>query len=162
MSETTIHYIVNAAVYACMGLGFFILTNHAVKWYYRQMLKKILEIVVSENSPIYTLVKENIHTVHGINLQVDVIMKDIEGFRSDCQNGYEDFMEQFASLEEKIVMVHQDILYLDQDFDDVEERIVRLEYRPTKPEPTTIEAQALPPRMERSMRRMRELRRRQR
>lgn len=161
MSEATIQFIINAAVYGAMGLGFFVLTNHAIRWYYRQMLKKIVDCI----EPVFDLAKESTRQIHGIRLVQDEMLKTIEAFRADCEEGHIDMMEQFKALEEMIVMVHQDILYFDEELGQLDARIFRLEQKsgPTVEAFTAeIKAPPLPSSIETPLRRMRELRRRRR
>lgn len=94
-------------------------------------------------------------------MRLEISIK-IQNLSEDLVARLDILTEYVEDLEEKIVMVHQDILYMDQDLNNLEERIIRLEYRPGSQQQTTIEAQAVPPRVEMPLRRMREIRRRRR
>lgn len=157
MSETTINFIVNAAVYASMGLGFVLLTNHTFKWYYKQMIRKIVE----NDSAAYS---EYMRHLQKLQLELEV----------KISNYTVEILDEFANLEEKIVMIHQDILYFDQDLGNLEARVIRLEHqpRPTISGPGMPNGQGIPSynaspeqatiNIDMPLRRMRELRRRNR
>jgi hypothetical protein len=140
MDQAWLTTIAGILGYGLAGAMFVVLTNVCV----RGFAKKVIPLLEEDS-------KRCLENAHLTREAFEAIHQQIKQ-----QN------QVLATIEEMIVLVHQDIMYLDQDLDDIEERIIRLEYRPTKQEPTTIETQALPPRVEMPLRRMRELRRRRR
>jgi predicted nucleic acid-binding Zn-ribbon protein len=140
MNESWLTTITALIGYGAIGATFVILTNMSL----RRLTHKIIPILQEDSR----------RRTENTRIACDALQATHEHLKQQKQ--------ALENLEEMLVIVHQDILYFDQDMDDMEERIIRLEYRPTKAETTTIEAQPLSSRVEMPLRRMRELRRRRR
>lgn len=162
MNEAWMTTLAGVIGYVCAGVGFAYLTSVSLK----RVTNKIVPILEQD-------AKKREEKAELIKVAFEKVAEELVEIKRTIGKVYEELdkrhvetfnstLDEFASLEEKIVMVHQDILYFDQDLDDMEERVIRLEYRPVKGEPTTIDAQAIPSRVEMPLRRMKELRRRRR
>lgn len=144
MSEEVTRIIIQFITYLVTALGFAFLVDRAVRRLWKQIKHMTEDVVEYRFKQVVSLVELFEERVEHLEERTLRAIEDLKSeLLKDSFDRLNNTIDSLADLEEKIVMIHQDILYMDSDLTDAEERIMRLEYRPGKPETQTIEAQAV-------------------